>query len=270
MAINFILTFDGDWDEYFKTGLPDNKRCPPVRDLLVLLERELAMAATVGGKCIHFVHTSPLFRDLFLKPEFLAVWKRFEAAGGEAGVHCHEEELYKSWYFNDADRMDSAITQLADGLKTAGLTVCAYRGGFMTFSPRLIPFLQRHGLLLDFSCDPGRHLFMSGQLVADWRGAPASVYRMDSQDPRRPGASPICEVPLGIYIEKQSLFSIWNTCRRMNAAGKPVLVSVLAHTYDFTSPRMRFKIWCALRICRFYGSFINTAQARDLIKELGI
>lgn len=268
MALNFVLTFDGDWDSYFTTSLSNEKRVPDTGELVLLLKRELAAARTVGGKCVHFVHTSPLVRDFFLRPEFLQIWRDLEAAGGEAGVHCHEEDLYTAWHYDNEARMDAAITALARGLRSAGLTVRAYRGGFMAFGPKLIPLLEKNNLTLDFSCDPGRHLVINEQLVSDWQGAPDNIYRMDYADHRQVGNSKVCEIPLGIYIEKQSLFSIWRECRRLRAKNRTTVVSVLAHTYDFSSRVMCMKIWCALMICRVYGKFINTEEAVAIAEEL--
>lgn len=270
MSLNYVFTIDGDWDEYFFTSLPDEERKPVKEKLLSLIGEELALTAAAGGKFIHFVHTSPLARDFFLQPEFLALWKKAEASGGEVGVHCHEEELYKAWHYDDPERMAPAITNMAEGLKKAGLTPRSYRGGYMTFSPRLIPLLESHGLSLDYSCDPGRHMVKNGALVSDWRGAPANVYRMDYQDHRRPGQSRVFEVPLGVYIEQQSLFSVWRTCRRLKRDGGTVIVSVLAHTYDFASWKMRLKIRAALLICKMYGRFISSDEALEKIKEMGL
>ncbi|MBU2574455.1 MAG: hypothetical protein KKH28_10305 [Elusimicrobia bacterium] len=270
MSLNYVFTIDGDWDEYFSTRLSDDERKPAKARLVSLIDSELAMSAAAGGKFIHFVHTSPLVRDFFLQPEFLALWKKAEASGGEVGVHCHEEELYKAWHYADLERMTPAITNMAEGLKNSGLTPRAYRGGYMTFSPGIIPLLESHGLLLDYSCDPGRHMVKNGALVSDWRGAPSNVYRLDYQDHRRPGKSRVFEVPLGVYIERQSLLSIWRTCSRLKRRGETVIVSVLAHTYDFASWKMRLKIRAALLICKMHGSFISSAEALEKIKEMGL
>jgi hypothetical protein len=238
--------------------------------VLELIGGELEMAARVGGKFIHFVHTSPLARDFFLRPELIAVWKRLEASGGEVGVHCHEEELYTAWHHADPSRMGPAIAGLADGLRAAGLSPLAYRGGFMAFSPQAILLLEANGLRLDYSCDPGRHLVTNGQLVADWRGAPDNFYRLDYQDHRKPGASRVCEVPLGVYVERQSLPAIWKTCRRLSRREGETVVAVLAHTYDFASWRMRLKIRAALAICRLYGRFINSREVLEKLEGAGL
>jgi hypothetical protein len=193
-----------------------------------------------------------------------------EASGGEVGVHCHEEELYEAWHYADAARMAPAIEGMTRGLREAGLSPIAYRGGFMTFSPAVIPLLEANGLLLDYSCDPGRHLVKNGQLVSDWTGAPDNVYRLDYLDHRKPGSSRVCEIPLGVYIEQQSLLSILNTCRRLARREGDTVVSVLAHTYDFASWKMRLKINAALFICKLYGRFISSREALEIIKEAGL
>jgi len=261
MPLNFIFTIDGDWDEYFYAARPEEERRPSKPVLLELLRKQLA---------VHFVHTSPLARDFFLQPEFLEIWKRLESGGGDIGVHCHEEELYTAWHYADAARMAPAIDGLVRGLRNAGLSPRTYRGGYMTFSHALIPMLAAHGIALDFSCDPGRHMVKNGALVSDWRGAPDNVYRMDGQDHRKPGKSPICEIPLGVYIEQQSLPHIWRTCRALKNRRKETIVAVLAHTYDFASWKMRLKIRAALFICRLYGNFIGITQALEKIRGMGL
>lgn len=270
MALNFVFTIDGDWDEYFYPRLAEEERKPVLARILPLIRAEMEMAASVGGKFVHFAHTSPLVRDFFLRPELIAVWKQVEASGGEVGVHCHEEELYKAWHYADPARMAPVIEGMARGLREAGLSPAAYRGGFMTFSPSVIPLLERNGLLVDYSCDPGRYLVKNGQLVSDWRDAPDNFYRLDYQDHRKPGGSRVCEVPLGVYIEQQSLLHIWKTCRRLGRRGGETVVAVLAHTYDFASWKMRLKIRAALAICKMYGRFIGTREVLEKVREAGI
>jgi hypothetical protein len=270
MGLNFVFTIDGDWDEYFYTKLSEERRRPALDRVLSLIRAEEEMAEAVGGKFVHFAHTSPLVRDFFLRPELIAAWKRLEASGAEVGVHCHEEELYTAWHYADPARMGPVIAGLARGLREAGLSPVAYRGGFMAFGPAVIPLLEANGLPLDYSCDPGRYLVKNEQVVSDWRGAPDNFYRLDYQDHRKPGSSRVCEVPLGVYIERQSLPQIWQACRRLARREGHTVVAVLAHTYDFASWRMRLKIRAALAICTLYGSFIGSREVLEKIKEAGI
>jgi len=136
----------------------------------------------------------------------------------------------------------------------------------MSFSRQVIPILEENNLSLEFSCAPGRHLVYNNVLVADWRGAPENFYRMAYEDHRKPGDSKVFEIPLGIYIERQSLWSIWKRARQLKKKPGTQMVTVLAHTYDFVSARMRLKIKLALSILKIYGKFINVREALELIR----
>ncbi|MFH1683322.1 MAG: hypothetical protein ABIA67_00420 [Candidatus Margulisiibacteriota bacterium] len=264
----FVFTIDGDWDEYFNIKLSDEQRKPKKDQLLALVRHEIELAAsTLNGKFIHFVHTSPLAKDSFLKPEFISLWKEVEAGGGEVGIHCHEEDLYQAWHYDNQERMESTIGFEVDELNKNGLSPKTYRGGFMTFSPKVIPILEENGIFLDFSCDPGRHLKYGDSLVSDWQGAPDNFYRMSYDDHRRPGDSKVFEIPLGIYIEKRSLWSIWRKARKLKKKKELQILSVMAHTYDFVSWKMRLKIKLALLILKKYGKFIDTVTALNIINE---
>jgi len=262
----FIFTVDGDWDEYFDRRLSEKERAPDKQKLLGLIDQEIRLASSViGGRFIHFVHTSPRVRDFFVQPEFMARWKEIESKGGSVGVHCHEDEPGRAYYFDDQARMEAAVGFLAKKLSGGGLKPLAFRGGYMTFSPKTIPILEENGIFLDLSCDPGRFQRHGDVLVSDWRGAPDNFYRMSYDDHRRAGTSNVFEVPLGIYIETQPLLKIWRRARQLEKRKGDVVVSVLAHTYDFTRPRMVLKIKLALNILKRYGTFINARQALDLV-----
>ena len=267
MSLYFVFTIDGDWDEYFSSKLPLEQRKPDKKTILPLIDAEIDLAAkVVKGKFIHFVHTSPLVRDFFLRPELISCWKKIEKQGGEVGVHCHEEDLYQNWYFDDIPRMEKVITYLTEGLKAGGLTPLSYRGGYLTFSSKIIPILEKNKLFLDYTSEPGRHLIINNKLVSDWRGAPDNVYRLSYEDQRKPGISQVFEVPLGIYIERLSLWSIWQKARALKQKKGITLVSAMAHTYDFASARMRLKIKLALLILKTYGKFIGSKEALGIVK----
>ena len=266
MSLYFVFTIDGDWDEYFETKLPESKRKPDKKCLLTLIDRQISLAARVlNGRVLHFIHTSPLVRDFFLQPEFISQWKKMEEKGGSVGVHCHEEDLYRAWFYDDAARMEKSIGFLTDKLVENGLFPKAFRGGFMTFSKKTIPILEQNGIFMDFSCEPGRHLSYNDVLVSDWRAAPNNVYRMAYDDHRKAGDSRVFEIPLGIYIERQSLWQIWRAARRLKKKEGVKILSVLAHTYDFTSFKMRVKLKLALLILRKYGRFINAEECLKLV-----
>jgi hypothetical protein len=273
----FVFTVDGDWEEYFNLSLSEENRKPKAEKLLPLIDREIGLAQKLlSGRFIHFVHSSPRARDFFLKPEFIARWEKIEELGGSIGVHCHEDDPQKAYYFDDRDRMDEAITFLSNGLKKAGLLPISYRGGYMSFSSKVIPALEVNDIHLDFSCDPGRHMIHQGRLpVSDWRGAPDNFYRMDLSDHRKVGGSGVYEIPLGssnggrLYFETNSLFRIWRTAKGLakRAKKEDVVVSVLAHSYDFSNPMVMFKIKMGLKLLRKYGKFINAQEALEVVRR---
>lgn len=266
MSLYFVFTIDGDWEEYFYTKLPEEKRRPDKRRMLSLIGQEIKLASDVlNGRFIHFVHTSPRARDFFLRPEFIACWKEIESKGGNVGIHCHEDDPHRAYHFDDMKKMEEAIGFLAEKLDEAGLKSPAFRGGYMTFSPKTIPILEENGIFLDFSCVPGRHLMHGDLLVTDWRGAPDNFYRLSYEDHRKPGDSRVTEIPLGIYIEIESLFNIWRKARRLRKRGGTVVVSVLAHSYDFSSFKMRLKLKLALLILKKYGRFINAKEVLERV-----
>ncbi|MFH0928165.1 MAG: hypothetical protein V1821_01690, partial [bacterium] len=93
MGLYFVFSIDGDWAEYFSTALSTDERHPDKRTLLGLVNREIKMAASLNGKFLHFVHTSPISRDFFIEPEFMVLWKKIRDQGGGVGVHCHHESF---------------------------------------------------------------------------------------------------------------------------------------------------------------------------------
>jgi hypothetical protein len=161
--------------------------------------------------------------------------------------------------------MEKAVGFLAEGLSKKGLKPAAYRGGYLAFSPKTIPILEENGVFLDFSCEPGRYLFHGELLVSDWRGAPDNYYRMSYEDHRRSGNSRVLEIPLGIYIETNSLWRIWGKARKLKKRKGDIIVSVLAHSYDFGSFLKRLKIKLALLILKRYGRFINAREALEKV-----
>ncbi|MFH1384195.1 MAG: hypothetical protein ABIH47_04410 [Candidatus Omnitrophota bacterium] len=44
-----------------------------------------------------------------------------------------------------------------------------------------------------------------------------------------------------------------------------IIVSLLTHTYEFSSVWKRDRIKAALLVCRLYGSFINDKEALEII-----
>ncbi|MBL7070735.1 MAG: hypothetical protein ISS26_01000 [Candidatus Omnitrophica bacterium] len=277
MGLYYIFTVDGDWDEYFSTELPRRKRRPDRKNLLSLIKREIKIACSIGGKILHFVHTSPVTRQYFLQPDFVELWKEIERRGGSIGIHCHEEDLFSHGRLNDAEKLEQSIRSITYPLRDKGLNLISYRGGYLTFCKTIIPILERNEIALDFSCSPGRYLHYKGRVIADWRRAPKNYYRMCYRDHRKEGKSDIVEIPPGklkrraLYIDITSLLDIWMVARRLarkeRVIGGNIIVSLLTHTYEFSSLWKRLKIRAALFICNRYGSFISDKEALDFIRN---
>jgi len=275
MSLYFVFTVDGDWGGYFSDELSRKERKPDKKAFLELIRHEIDVSSAAGVSLLHFVHTSPVARQYFLLPDFTALWKEIRDKGGSIGVHCHEESLFTDGKLDNAAAIEESIRSVTEPLRNRGLKLISYRGGYLTFCRSIIPILERNGIALDFSCDPGRHLRFKGNVIADWRGAPDTHYRMSYEDHRRPGNSKVLEIPLGkagggtLYIEITSLFGVWRAARalakRAKGEKKDIVVSVLSHTYEFSSFMKRLKIKIALLICRKYGIFISDEEVLDII-----
>jgi hypothetical protein len=267
--LNFVFTIDGDWGEYFCTDLPEEERLPKKEKIIPLVRYGKKLAdQLLNGRFIHFIHVSDRARNFFLEPEFISIWKEIERDGGSVGVHCHEDDPEVESFTRDLERMRKEITSLTNKLRENGLHPIAYRGGFLAFNRNLIPILESNKLYLDFSCEPDR--FISG--AANWRGSPDNIYRMDRDDCRVVGESEIYEVPLGwgMYLELTSLWHTFQSARRWKARAEneDVIVSVLAHTYDFSSWWMRIKLKLALLILKRYGTFINAEEVLVKVRQV--
>jgi len=100
---------------------------------------------------------------------------------------------------------------------------------------------------------------------------------MSYEDHRKPGNSNVVEIPLGkggggtLYIETVSLVSVWKAARALAKRAKDekrdIVVSVLSHTYEFSSFRKRLIIKLALLICKKYGIFVSDEEALEIIKQ---
>ena len=274
MSLFFVFTVDGDWEEYYDPSLTEEKRKPVKESLVRWVRCEIRIARSLlKGKFVHFVHSSPRVRDFFLQPDFIGLWKEVEQGGGSVGVHCHEEDPRREYYYSDPSRMDLAITFMAKALKDAGLKAVCYRGGYMAFSPLIIPVLEKNGITLDFSCEPGRYLLHEGIEISDWRGAPQNFYRMDALDHKKKGSSAVYEIPVGtsgtahLYLERISILEAFKVARALSGSKDLQIVSVLSHSYQFGSFLQKLKMIVVFLILRKYGTFINCEEAISLIKE---
>lgn len=273
----FIFTVDGDWKEYFNVDLTDEQRLPSLDLVRKLIDNETAfLKEELNGKFIHFIHTSIRVPTFFLKEPFLAIWKRIIDDGADIGLHCHAEDPYKEYYFKDIPRMERIIGEALSILREADLDVTAYRGGFLAFCAQLIPVLEKNGLCFDFSCEPDRLLIHGNNVVSDWRGSPSSFYRLSYRDHRREGSSKVFEIPVGsyedeyIYFEKSSAKMLEVIASGLEDKAKKekkdIVVSVLTHTFEYTSDKDMKNIKGKIDVLKEYGRFINIKELKHIIE----
>ena len=271
-----VFTVDGDWDEYFYKNLSEEERAPKVDVLRTLVQREIEMAEKIlGGRFIHFAHTSYRARDFFIKEPFLELWKKLARNGGDVGLHCHEDDPYKAYYYQDAFRMRSVITERAKAFRKAGLSVKSYRSGFLGFSNKIAEILEENNIYFDFSCEPGRYFTHEDYIISDWRGAPEYNYRMDYKDHRKEGKSNIWEIPIGasrgkyLYFEKASLKDLEKIAldlkQRSLENKRDIVVSVLSHTYEYASQDRIKDIEAKLTLLKKYGTFLGLKELQDIL-----
>ncbi|MFA5499879.1 MAG: hypothetical protein WC404_02245 [Candidatus Omnitrophota bacterium] len=272
-----IFTVDGDWKEYFDVKLALEKRQPDSKIMKELIANEIKVAARhLEGRFIHFIHASPCARTFFLKEPFITLWSSIISGDGDIGVHCHEDLPYNEYYFEDTPRMRKVISEQASSLRGSGLETCAYRGGFLAFNHMLIPALEENRLYFDFSCEPGRHLVHNGKVVSDWTGSPESLYRMSYADHRRKGDSSVYEIPMGVsgnkylYFEKSDANTIEKTARELKnkSDAGDIIVSVLTHTYEYTSVEAVEDIVNKILVLKKFGRFINIKELKKIVKYL--
>lgn len=274
-----IFTVDGDWDEYFYRNLSEEERAPKVDALTTLVQREIEMAGKIlRGRFIHFAHTSFRARDFFIKEPFLELWKKLTRNNGDVGLHCHEDDPYKAYYYKDASRMKSVITERAKAFREAGLSIKSYRSGFLGFSNKITEILEKNDIYFDFSCEPGRYLAHKNYIVSDWRGAPEYNYRMDYEDHRKKGSSKVWEIPVGVskgkylYFEKSSLKDIEKIAidlkqRSIIDSKRDIVVSVLSHTYEYASQGRIEDIEAKLTLLKRYGTFIGVKELENILNK---
>lgn len=269
-----IFTVDGDWKEYFNVQLPPEKRRPDPAVMRRLFAREIETATRcLEGRFLHFIHTSPCARGVFLKEPFTGLWRSIASGGGDVGVHCHEDLPYLEYHFEDIPRMEEVISGQVAALRESALETCSYRGGFLAFTHTLIPVLEKNGIRFDFSCEPDRHLVHNGKTVSDWRGSPRSLYRMSSADHRQPGLSSVYEVPLGssgreyLYFEKSDAKTLERVAADLGerSRDKDIVVSALTHTYEYTSAAAAQEIASKIAVLKRFGRFINIKELKELV-----
>jgi peptidoglycan/xylan/chitin deacetylase (PgdA/CDA1 family) len=143
--------------------------------------------------------------EMATKQESSDVLKSLLAAGRcEIGAHLHpwssppyrEDDLAGTYPSQlPDDLLERQMRELTDALASQfGSRPTTYRAGRLGFDGRGLRRLEALGYLVDSSVDPlANEARLGGPRFA---GAPVSPYHPDHADVRRPGASPILEVPV--------------------------------------------------------------------------
>lgn len=272
----YVFTVDGDWKEYFDVKLSEEERAPRKKLIQELVKREIDVAESrLKGRFVHFIHASPRARTFFLDEPFMKLWKHIIEKGGSVGVHCHEDDPHKAYYFQDIPRMKEAISEQVRALRGAGLEVQAYRAGYLAFCAGLVKILEENGLRFDFSCEPGRYLIHNGRLVSDWRGAPTSLYRMSYHDHRKEGNSKVFEIPIGtadghyFYFEKSGTEELKLAASSLKSksekTSRDIIVSVLTHSNEYAKDEDIKRIKEKITLLKQYGRFVGLKEVSDMI-----
>lgn len=159
-----------------------------------------------------------LFDEFGVRPTYVVTWEMatraessavlrelFRSGRCELGTHLHPwssppfrpEDLRDHTYPHNlpADLLARQLEELTAAIESnLGVRPTTYRAGRNGFDGRSLPVLERLGYTVDTSVDP---LFNErrkrGMLFA---GAPLAPYFPDYADVRRPGASPVLEIPI--------------------------------------------------------------------------
>jgi hypothetical protein len=214
-------------------------------------------------------------RDFFIEKDFRKLWKDLAGNNGDVGLHCHEDDPYKEYYYQDESRMRRVIRERSVSFRKSGLDIKCYRSGFLGFSRDMVRILEDNGLFFDFSCEPGRFLEDNGQLICNWKNSPRRHYRMSYDNHCKEGDSKVWEIPVGaskgryLYFEKSSLEDIENTALDLKEesvqTSSDIAVSVLSHSYEYISKERMKDVESKIGALKKYGKFINLKELGDVL-----
>jgi hypothetical protein len=144
--------------------------------------------------------------EMATRPQSRDVLRALQATGRcEIGTHLHPwtsppyrpEDLAGHSYPHNLPPalLDRQLTELTDAIRVElGVTPTTYRAGRNGFDGGSLPILERLGYTVDTSVDPLFNERRKGGMA--FAGAPFRPYHPDYADVRRPGASPILEIPI--------------------------------------------------------------------------
>lgn len=159
--------------------------------------RDLVREETGTGG-LFFIHTSPFVRrqhnDLFFTGEkYLSFWREHCRAGGQVGLHPHEDEPDGSaYYYYYPDHIRKVLGEALAHLRAAGLDAASVRCGYCAGNERLFPVLEEFQLKY-------LHDNMGGdfpEAYAFWSGAPTAAYHPDGNARSKPGNTTLWVMPI--------------------------------------------------------------------------
>lgn len=144
--------------------------------------------------------------EMATRPESVAILRGLAATGRcEIGAHLHPwssppfrpEDLAAHTYPHNLppELLERQLAELTEAIASnIGVRPTTYRAGRNGFDGRTLPVLERLGYTVDTSVDPLFNERRKGGPA--FAGAPSRPYHPSYDDVRRPGASPILEIPI--------------------------------------------------------------------------
>jgi peptidoglycan/xylan/chitin deacetylase (PgdA/CDA1 family) len=166
--------------------------------------------------------------EMATREESRAVLRELAGTGRcEIGAHLHpwssppfraEDRAAHTYPHNlPAELLERQLTELTAVIaENLGARPTTYRAGRNGFDGRTLPVLERLGYTVDTSVDPLFNERRKGGML--FAGAPLRPYHPDYADVRRPGASPILEVPISAATRPR----LPRTLERLYAALPPL------------------------------------------------
>ncbi len=286
----FVINIDGDPDP--PHGPRNDRR---VLDKYRVMQK--LMDDFAEGKGVICVHTSPIYRDRFLRDPFMDFWREWTANGGELALH-PEEDLYATAqtrlsegnHYDHISHMEPIISELADFMQSNGVPFAAYKGGFHGLTMAIVQVLVRAGIEIDLTGAPG---IVWPTKTADWSGAPASAYYMSQEAYRKPAESGtgcgMFEIPTAfdgqvsdtgsrfllnrhyLAVGRSTLgdlYRVWNAViERGERSARPQIVALVSHTHALHREEFHQECAAVLEYVRKHGGVPVTAREAKRIYD---
>jgi len=242
-AAAFVITIDTEEDDSW------NPTPAPTTENARFLPRFQSLCEGFGLKPTYLVN-HPMAEDARFQALGRDVLRR---ATGEIGLHIHAWSSPPATGVAEWDSDPIYITELPDDwihTKMVQMTehlakrfetpVVSHRSGRWGFDGRVAAVLEKLGYRVDCSVTPGiswRHKkgARNGAGGPSFRGFPIAPYFLDPSDIRRPGASPVLEVPVTIRPAYPPLLQRLHDAAERSVVGK-ALRRVLGAPYLWLRP----------------------------------